>query len=105
MSNEVRNRIASNLRTIAKARGVAQVSIAKACGVSKGAVSNWFKGLNSIDLEYIPTIASMLGVSVDVLLGSEVDADTAALLGLLSSMDSESRNKVLSFAMFIRDRK
>lgn len=99
-TSEARQRIAGNLRTIAKAKRIKQVTIANACKVSKGAVSNWFKGTNSIDIDYIPTIANTLGVSVDVLLGNAIDADTASLLSVFSKLDKEARERVISFATF-----
>ena len=98
--SEVRQRIATNMRTIAKAKGIRQVAIAEACGVSKGAVSNWFKGTNSIDVDFIPIIAGVLGVSIDVLLGREIDADTASLLAIFEKLDKPARDRVISFASF-----
>lgn len=98
--SDVRQRIANNMRTIAKAKMIRQVAIADACGVSKGAVSNWFKGTNSIDVDYIPTIAQVLGVSVDVLLGREIDAETASLLSVFEKLDKPARDRVVAFASF-----
>jgi transcriptional regulator with XRE-family HTH domain len=99
-NGEVRQRVASNLRLIASVTGVKQVSIATACGVTKGAVSNWMKGTNSIDIELIPTIADVLGVPVDLLLGKEVDAKVVLLIKVFRSLAPDAQDRVLAFADF-----
>ncbi|TVL50425.1 S24 family peptidase [Shewanella algae] len=52
----------------AKAIGVKQVDIVKATGASKGTVSNWFKGSNSPNSDFIEPLARLLEVSESWLL-------------------------------------
>lgn len=45
--------------------GISQGALAKAVGVSQGAVSHWEHGANRPTFEMIPRLASALGVTAD----------------------------------------
>ncbi|MBQ9631984.1 MAG: helix-turn-helix transcriptional regulator [Lachnospiraceae bacterium] len=66
---EIRLIIGSNIKRIAKLKGIRQVDIANYMGVSEGSVSNWIKGTNSIDIENLAKLCQYLGVSLDTIFG------------------------------------
>lgn len=57
--------IRNNLVRLMKEKGVKNVELARAVGVSKSAVTNWINGTNSIDMDIVPKICRFFEVSVD----------------------------------------
>ena len=68
-TRKIRLIIGSNIKRIAKLKGIRQVDIANYMGVSEGSVSNWIKGTNSIDIENLAKLCQYLGVSLDTIFG------------------------------------
>jgi len=64
-----RQTIGQNIRKYRQQRGVKQKDLAAALGVNSSAVSNWETGVNSIDIEALVRISSLLDVSLDALYG------------------------------------
>ena len=64
-----KDEIRDSLRTQLNKNGMKNVELAKLLGVSKGAVTNWLNGTNSIDIELVPRICDIFGISVDEFLG------------------------------------
>lgn len=58
-----------NLKRIMKEKGVTGAALAEAAGFSKAAVSQYINGLNAPSQERVETMARVLGVSVDDLVG------------------------------------
>ena len=56
--------VASNIRAEAARRGLYQIDLAAALGVTSSAISKRWKGVRSWKLEELPTIAKALGVKV-----------------------------------------
>lgn len=69
--------IQENIRRMRKEMKLTQEQLAEALGVTIGAVSKWENGLSYPDLHMIVEIADFFEVSVDVLLGTDVNRSTA----------------------------
>ena len=65
--------ISENIRAYRKQRNMMQEQLAGILGVSVGAVSKWERGAAVPDLGYIVQIAELFEVSVDSLLGYELN--------------------------------
>lgn len=51
--------------------GITQVELAKAVGVTQGAVAQWESGITSPNIKLLPKLASILECTTDELLGVE----------------------------------
>ncbi len=60
-----------NLLSLRRERGIGQVELAKAIGVSKGIISLWENGLREPSLGALVSLALFFDVSVDELIGYE----------------------------------
>ena len=60
-----------NLKYLRNERGVGQVELAKAVGVSKGIISMWENGLREPQMSSLILLAKYFGVSIDYLVGLE----------------------------------
>lgn len=72
--------ISENIRNMRKQRDMMQEQLAEALGVSIGAVSKWERGAAVPDLSYIVEMADLFGVSVDTLVGYQVQSGAAKAL-------------------------
>lgn len=61
-------KIGDNIRLLRKTKGVTQEELAEAVHVSFQAVSKWENG-GTPDIEILPALASFFGVSIDELMG------------------------------------
>ena len=68
---DIRKNLKDNLIKYSKIKGISQKDLSIALGVSQAAVSHWFKGDNSPNIEIVAKIAAILGVAVSDLLESE----------------------------------
>ena len=82
---EVRKIIGENIKKVCEMKGIKQIDIAKHMGISQGSISNWMKGINSIDIENLAKLCAFLGVSLNQIYG--VDPITPE--ALLSSQENE----------------
>ncbi len=62
-----------------RAKGMTQMALADALGISYQAVSSWENGRTMPDISKLPEISEILGISVDEILGKEAPAVQAAL--------------------------
>ena len=62
-----------------RAKGMTQMALADALGISYQAVSSWENGRTMPDISKLPEISELLGISVDEILGKEAPAVQAAL--------------------------
>ena len=60
----LRERIRINLVTAMEKAGINQVQLAEKLNISKGTVHNWTRGNNSPDVDMVPRICDVLGISV-----------------------------------------
>ena len=60
-----------------KQQGMTQLELAEKMGVTDKAVSKWERDLSCPDINSIPTLAEVLGVSVDELMQSKKEVDVA----------------------------
>ena len=60
----LRERIRLNLVSSMEAANINQVQLADKLGISKGTVNNWARGNNSPDVDMVPKICKVLGISV-----------------------------------------
>ena len=63
--------LSENIRILRCARGMSQVQLAKALGVSKQCVSNWENDNVLPSIEMLIKLADLFGVTTDYLLGRE----------------------------------
>jgi len=86
-----------NIKTIRKQKGFTQEELATRLHVVRQTVSKWEKGLSVPDADVIQTIASELDVSVQELLGAEInpDADRNEIAEQLSRINEQmaTRNR------------
>ena len=73
-----------NIKTLRKKMGFTQVELAERLNVSQSTITSWENGTRRPDLDLLPMIAQIFGVSVDELLGREpvseqklIDAEAA----------------------------
>lgn len=60
----LRERIRINLISAMDKAHINQVQLAEKLGISKGTVNNWSRGNNSPDVDMVPKICDVLGISV-----------------------------------------
>ena len=66
------NRLATNIRTFRKSKGLTQEQLAEVFDVTVGAVHKWEAGLSTPELGMIMEIADFFDTSLDVLIGFDV---------------------------------
>ena len=92
-------RFAQNLKTLRTEKGMTQDMLAENLGVSAQSVSRWETGVTYPDIELLPIIASLFGVSVDTLLDSDEAARKHRAWEVINDHDrfesKEERNKAL----------
>lgn len=60
----LRERIRLNLVAAMENAGINQVQLAEKLKISKGTVNNWTRGNNSPDVDMVPKICEVLGISI-----------------------------------------
>lgn len=60
----LRERIRINLVSAMEHANINQVQLAERLGISKGTVNNWARGNNSPDVDMVPKICNVLGISI-----------------------------------------
>ena len=60
----LRERIRLNLLSSMERANINQVQLAEKLGISKGTVNNWARGNNSPDVDMVPKICKVLGISI-----------------------------------------
>lgn len=73
--------LASNIQKFRKESKLTQEQLAEALGVTFAAVSKWERGVATPDLELIATMANLFGISVDKLIGFNMEDNSIAELG------------------------
>ena len=73
--NEMGNKIAAKRKDL----GMTQIDFAEKLNVTRQTVSRWEAGTVMPDIEKIPDIAAVLGVSCDFLLKDDVDEEEPAI--------------------------
>lgn len=97
----VREEIAKNLLYYRKNKKYTQKELADYLGVNNSAVSNWEKGLNSIDIDTLHRACVFLGVSVNDMFGSfanvnntTLSSDEAEVIEAYRLLDQRGKNAV-----------
>lgn len=72
--------IQENIRNLRKERKLTQEQLAEALGITVGAVSKWESGANTPDLSVIAELADFFEISIDALLGFELQSGAAKKL-------------------------
>ena len=67
----MKNNIAARIKELRKHRGFTQKQLGEVLSVSAQAVSKWERAEACPDVMTLPTLASLLGVTTDELLGCE----------------------------------
>ncbi len=91
-----------NIREIRKCKGMTQEALAEAMGVSAASVSKWENGQSAPELTVLVALADFFEVSVDTLLGHEVQADRRKKL--LDTMDALAKEGSFDEAKALADK-
>jgi len=80
------------IRELRRRDGRTQEELAQALGVTPQAVSRWESGGSYPDMELMPAIANLFGVSIDALFGcqGEREAKIDALLSAVDDLDRQN---------------
>lgn len=95
--NEIslRERIRLNLIDAMKNAGVTQVQLADKLNISKGTVNNWTRGNNSPDVDMVPKICGVLGISIiDLYSPRDSEPHTTSTIKKAPSELSEEAHKI-----------
>lgn len=102
---EIRRVVGENIKKVCALKGIRQVEVSEHMGVSQGTVSNWFKGVNSIDIENLAELCSFLGVSLDQIFGVApltpevtLTQEETDLLGIYRSLNGSGKEMLLNTA-------
>ena len=71
-------KLAENIKRLRAEKGMSQKELAIRLSVSPQAVSRWENGLAYPDIEMLPRIAELYGVSLDTLMGVGMSAGSLA---------------------------
>lgn len=79
-----------------------QVEIANMLNVSKASVTNWIKGKNSPNIEYLDQLCSILNISINDIFSSRAslltyNQDEESLIENYRSLNVEGKEKVRSY--------
>lgn len=85
---EFAKRLWTNVKALIKKSEYTQKSLAVAMGYNEQGVQNWISGNRIPDLYYAYTMASLLGTTVDSLLGIEKDENKSKALDLLKQAEA-----------------
>ena len=77
-------KIGENIKLYRRANNITQEELADMLGISCQSISRWERGICYPELELIPEIAEILGVSVDSLLGADVVIEKKEVDGYLA---------------------
>lgn len=81
--------------SILQSKGIEQTVFAALLDVKPQVVSDWKSGRNKSYVKYIVKIASVLGVSVDYLLGSETNKENTELAEYLAVLASRPEMQMM----------
>lgn len=102
---EIRKIIGDNIKKVCELKGIKQIDIAEYMGISQGSVSNWMKGINSIDIENLAKLCGFLGISLNQVYGvdpitseSLLSAQENELLSLFRSLNKNGKAMLISTA-------
>ena len=100
--------ILNKIIQILKERKIKQVDLTNYLGVSKNIFTDWKSGRNTSYMKHLPKIAEFFGVSVDYLLGNEIQSIennfTYALYNELAhDLSEEQIQQLKQFADFLRN--
>ena len=72
--SDIRSVLKNNLILYAKDRQISQKELSERLGVTQSAVSHWFKGDNSPNIEVVARVSEILSVPISVLLSKPGEA-------------------------------
>ena len=87
--------LCENIRVFRKARGLTQKELAEGLGISDKTVSRWESGVQLPEASMIPTLADILGVSIDALYGIETSVSEPA------ADSRDNRKTIVSFKIWM----
>lgn len=98
-------RLAERVRTEREYLNLKQEQVADVLGVSRAAVSAIETGRRKVSGQELKLLAKLFGVSVDRLLGAELEEDETAqaLFRTAKKLSDHDRAQVLRFAEFLRN--
>ena len=103
----IRENLSKNIKYYLDLRGISNKDLAAALGVTAPSVTNWIKGKNSPDIEYIAKICDILNVSINELMGisnSQKSALEIQLLKNFNSLDYLGQNELLTYSNYLLEK-
>lgn len=94
--NEMGNKIAAKRKDL----GMTQIDFAEKLNVTRQTVSRWEAGTVMPDIEKIPDIAAVLGVSCDFLLKDDVDEEEPAISKGVGRLMQNIKGKTVRLSFF-----
>ena len=95
--------LGKNIRALRKSKNMTQEQLAENIGVSFQAVSRWENSITYPDIEIIPTIARLFGVSTDELFGIPEEKKKSEFKVLMKEIDELGENDSERALQIIRD--
>ncbi len=102
--DSVRDEIAKNMLYYRKKKGTTQKEIANYLGVKNSAVSNWEKGVNSIDIDTLHKACIFFNVSISDMFGAysnsnkSLSKEESILLDNFNTLNKEGKEKLIDYA-------
>ena len=96
---EYKEKIRLNLIHYRQKAGMRKAELARACGVTNPTVTNWENGRNSLDVEMLFRVSSVLGIPVDVLGGRRMNGftrDEVEIIEKFRSLDDTQKEMILA---------
>ena len=91
--------LAENLIELRKNKKVTQAQLAEFCGVTKASVSKWETGQTLPDVLLLPKLASFFGVSIDKLMGYEMNLTMEQIHRVYEELAADFATKEFDVAM------
>lgn len=78
--DDIKMRVAENLRSFRETKGVTQKQLADHLGVRYNTISSWESGTNSIDISVLFRICDFLGIGVNDIYGVDKNKKSPAVI-------------------------
>lgn len=100
--DSLRETIRKNIEMYIKKSKYNQAEIAQMLGISKASVTNWIKGTNSPNIEYLDKLCNIFDIQINDIFSSEyggqkITNEEYELLNNYNQLNEEGKEKVLEY--------